>query len=232
LENNGSCHPEIKDYNDSCCESPGILTQSAWRMMEYVTKSSTCTSHKHLVMTYCWRYIWIFLKYFYLCLFKTITILSFFFFLILLGSLEGLCLMLDSDTDIHLFFNIKYLDYWKNVVFYFNSSTVCSSQFSVKQIFYSWEKHPGPGALCPFSYGDTGKISDERSYWIVLLRKAGICWMADMARSHQVFFSLPPVGLKYSAEAQTDQRPGQDLAQTQLFTRSTGCAKQINHHCI
>ena len=41
--------------------------------------------------------------------------------------------MLDSDTDTHLFFNIKYLDYWRNVVFYFNSSTVCSSQSIVKQ---------------------------------------------------------------------------------------------------
>ena len=48
--------------------------------------------------------------------------------------------MLDSDTDTHLFFNIKYLDYWRNVVFYFNSSTVCSSQFSVKQ-FFTFEKN-------------------------------------------------------------------------------------------
>ena len=48
--------------------------------------------------------------------------------------------MLDSDTDTHLFFNIKYLDYWRNVVFYYNSSTVCSSQFSVKQ-FITFEKN-------------------------------------------------------------------------------------------
>ena len=48
--------------------------------------------------------------------------------------------MLDSDTDTHLFFNIKYLDYWRNVVFYYNSSTVCSSQFSVKQ-FFTFEKN-------------------------------------------------------------------------------------------
>lgn len=43
--------------------------------------------------------------------------------------------MLDSDTDTHLFFNIKYLDYWRNVVFSFNSSTLCSSQSIVKQFF-------------------------------------------------------------------------------------------------
>jgi hypothetical protein len=48
--------------------------------------------------------------------------------------------MLDSDTDTHLFFNIKYLDYWRNVVFYINSSTVCSSQCSVKQ-FFTFEKN-------------------------------------------------------------------------------------------
>ena len=48
--------------------------------------------------------------------------------------------MLDSDTDTHLFFNIKYLDYWRNVVFYYNSSTVCSSQSSVKQ-FFTFEKN-------------------------------------------------------------------------------------------
>lgn len=53
--------------------------------------------------------------------------------------------------------------------------------------FLHLRKHPGPGALFPFSYGDTGKISDERSYWIVLLSKAGICWIADMERSHQAF---------------------------------------------
>ena len=48
--------------------------------------------------------------------------------------------MLDSDTDTHLFFNIKYLDYWRNVVFYFNSSTVVVHN-SVSSNFFTFEKN-------------------------------------------------------------------------------------------
>ena len=48
-----------------------------------------------------------------------------------------------------------------------------------------------------------------------------------MARSHQVFFSLPPVGLKYSAEAQTDQRPGQNLAQTHCSPGALGVQSKL-----
>ena len=38
--------------------------------------------------------------------------------------------------------------------------------------------------------------------------------MANITRP----WSLPPLGLKYSAEAQTGHGPGHDLPQTQLFT--------------
>ena len=75
------------------------------------------------------------------------------------------------------------------MIFYFKSTTMCSSQFPIKQYF---KGVPNIQAQVRFGHSPLGiqdMTSAEGSYCIALLSKPGVCWRADMASSQQAFFS-------------------------------------------